>query len=112
MLHNCPSCGTPLPSPEVKVERKFVELPNWQAFRDTCMSLLASPSCTDEKFRSALTDFPQALSRYQRLTEGQWKFFCVIYKSISGTWPKTADFASAAKAPENATPGYLDDIPF
>ncbi len=101
-------------NPQPQTDRKYIDIPAWSAFRDRCLMILASPNCTDTKWRDALTDFPKTLARFSRLTEGQWKFFCVIHKNVLGAWPPNPEEFVLTDPPK--VDGFgdadLDKIPF
>lgn len=108
MAANCPTCNQPMPDEK---GRTYVSIPSPEAFRNLCNLLLTSPNCTDEKFKLALKDLPQALARYNQLTTGQWKFFCVIHKNILGTWPSRPEDLVESKQDDSPLPD-LEEIPF
>ena len=69
-------------------EKKYVDIPSPAAFRELCYVLLKHPKLSEHKdFKGPLEDFPKSVDKYGRLTEGQSKFFSVIHKALTGTWP-------------------------
>lgn len=105
MSDRCQSCGQPLPSQEnqITVDRttpkKTVDVPeDW--FNNRCFVLLRHPTLEEyPKFKEALIDLPKALKKWGKLTEGQYKFFCVIHQKLTGTWPSREDPAFTEPPP-------------
>ncbi len=118
---NCPHCNKPVKlvaasssfgdEPAKPAPAAGVKISNHDAFRELCSLMLRAPGCTDEKFRSALEDFPGKAKQYGSLTSGQAKFFKAMHFQILGTWPPDLD---KLQAPEQRmySAAELENIPF
>lgn len=94
LFERCEKCGQVLVDPVNKIAdraqsapKKYVDVPEaW--FNTKCYTLLRLPEVENRpKFKDALIDLPKALKRWGHLTEGQYKFFCVIHNELTGSWP-------------------------
>ncbi len=68
------------------------------AFKDSCYVLEKHELCTP--------DWAKALSQWRgmdSISAKQYKFYCVIYKQILGSYPSKTTAAPAAKAPISDT---------